>query len=843
MVKQKANVDTLAELLADAGPVARVHLLDVGPEEYGDALLCQFGDDTVLIDGAHPGNNRLEDGHQPIQEQIARILGVQLPVKVSLLIVTHCHDDHIGCLPALVKSGDLSAEFALVSDPDLGWGRAIDAAPPRLDARVAAVLAGLREEPRSPAASDAELEAFLADAANLEDRYRTMVDALAKKGTVVRYGQKGAYKELQKRFQHLQLEIVGPSQDQLLITADLIAKKTTDNIDRISEAMRGDATASAADVYRQLIAVDALDVSRPGAAINLQSIVTRFTVGGKRFLFGGDMQFTAPGVSDARIAKSMRALRDGIASSAPYAFVKLSHHGSNNGFDEDFLGELGSTKYFGICAGSGSTAHPNPETLQILNDHSNQITWVRTDHNGLSTLTFGAKTTIHISEGHKNDPRPNVADVPVTTASSSVTVLEPAQSAEGARTPIVVSRSSGGEDVIELIARIPNRRTRVTFTVAVEPDDGGGLPAGRLASSASGNDWRVASNVDRLLFVTNGPAFQRNIGSAEAAHVLSALRNQRATIVDIAGASRPTDAVRRQVENVDPRGVVILGGYDVVPAQRLDCLPPRLRAGIGNTDDPDNFIVWSDDVYGDRDGDGLPELPVSRIPDGRTSSVVFGALGASDAANPQSRAGVHNVERPFARTVYQPLPGSEPIRQSAPTIFNRPSYQLDGHHVYLMLHGDYTDSSRFWGEGTQDNAEAVNLTNVPKRSPSVVFTGCCWGALTVDKPAGRYAAGQSMGIKAANTSIALTFLERGARAFIGCTGAHYSPTQPPYDYFGGPMHSAFWQLYRSGKPPARALYDAKVAYLQKMPHGQRTTVGQSIEFKILRQYTCLGLGW
>jgi len=35
----------------DASQSFKVWLLDVGPDEYGDAVLCQFGNKTVLIDG------------------------------------------------------------------------------------------------------------------------------------------------------------------------------------------------------------------------------------------------------------------------------------------------------------------------------------------------------------------------------------------------------------------------------------------------------------------------------------------------------------------------------------------------------------------------------------------------------------------------------------------------------------------------------------------------------------------------------------------------------------------------------------------------------------------------
>ena len=93
------------------------------------------------------------------------------------------------------------------------------------------------------------------------------------------------------------------------------------------------------------------------------------------------------------------------------------------------------------------------------------------------------------------------------------------------------------------------------------------------------------------------------------------------------------------------------------------------------------------------------------------------------------------------------------------------------------------------------------------------------------------------------TSIALSYLHAGASAFVGCTGTHYSPTVPPYQYFGGPMHLAFWSRVKTGMAPARALFDAKLEYLQNMPHGQSSAVAQAIEFKTLKQFTCLGLGW
>src|SRR5215216_862130 len=79
---------------ADASRRHIVYLLDPGTEKYGDCILCRFGDTTILIDGSHPGDYNGSDGHASIPSQLQAILGAP-PFAIDLLIVTHCHLDHI----------------------------------------------------------------------------------------------------------------------------------------------------------------------------------------------------------------------------------------------------------------------------------------------------------------------------------------------------------------------------------------------------------------------------------------------------------------------------------------------------------------------------------------------------------------------------------------------------------------------------------------------------------------------------------------------------------------------------------------------------------------------------
>jgi beta-lactamase superfamily II metal-dependent hydrolase len=826
----------------------RIHFLDVGREEYGDCVLCELGRTRILIDGAHPGNQVGSSRHPSIPQQIRTVLSDDTsPVRINLLIVTHAHQDHIGCLPFLVQHGMIAADWALVADPGLGWGRSDqpDSEPAPIDAHVMPLIAGLREEVLSETADDETIARFLADAASLEQNYTGMLDTLAANGTrVVRYGRDPTA-NINRAFRKIGLRILGPTQAQLLICAERIAQTNSDAVAALSDMMqRRDAVVPEPDLYRALVhGTDALDaVSRPGPAINLQSTVTSFDFGGAKLLFAGDMQFANPQIADPHLDDELRQLHQRIHDAAPFDIVKLSHHGSDNAFDDALLQELGATPLYGICAGEDSTSHPNPKVLRLLDSVRDRIRWVRTDHNGLATIELNGTPRLSLTRGELNDPRPNT-DAEVSTRPAA----SPTQAAHSAARPATVTSAvAEGSDIVEVVTRVPGRVSHVSITIDVDRSQ----VAQPQTTPDTSADLRIANGrkLPPLLFVTSAAALARNIGETESAQILSSLRQAGLAVYDSL-PSDPSDPLR-SVELVRAQlatrpglgGLVLLGGYDAVPPLRLDCLPAELRQKLGQTDDADDFIVWSDDAYGDRDGDGIAELPVSRIPDGKSPDLLRLALGADDAARSAPRRGVRNVARPFAEPIFNVLPGAEPLSVSQPATADQVT-PLDGDLVYLMLHGDYLDSSRFWGEQTPSNREAINLSNIPRRAARIVFTGCCWGALTADQPALRSVLGSVPAAKVAESSIALTFLLAGATAFVGCTGAHYSPTEPPYDYFGGPMHTAFWDGILAGKAPAQALFDAKVDYVSGFPHGRSSSIQQAIEYKILRQYTCLGLGW
>jgi hypothetical protein len=295
----------------------------------------------------------------------------------------------------------------------------------------------------------------------------------------------------------------------------------------------------------------------------------------------------------------------------------------------------------------------------------------------------------------------------------------------------------------------------------------------------------------------------------------------------------------------DARGIVLLGDYDVLPAQIYDVLPPDLRPRVATRNDPDQFVVWSDQRYGDLDGDGLGEVPVSRVPDCASAAFIAHALAADSHRPTLGKFGSRNAARPFAEGVFRGIAGNGRLLVSGPQAWSDiGNGGIPSGGTYFMLHGSDVDGSRFWGEDEGGSVEAVNLDNLGAAlAGAVALAGCCWGALTVEEIAARAASHWDVTPRTPKTSIALRMLELGALAFVGCTGAHYSPLSPPFGYFGAPIHESFWRAVASGAAPAQALFDAKKTYIRDMPHGLQTPAEWAIEYKVLRQFTCLGLGW
>jgi hypothetical protein len=268
----------------------RVHLLDVGTNEYGECIVAELADKLIIVDGGHIGD------HDLIEGQLKQILDQDPPFDFDLLIVSHCHSDHIGALPRLITDNTITAKWALASDPDFGWPDTGADALPASDA-ARAVAAGLREEvPDLTRMSDDDLATFLADAVSLEDSYRTMRATLKDAGCkVVRFQHDHAAQgRLLKAFAKIGLELLGPSRTSLDATVARLAGRQQDAISLVQDLAVQDADLDAVSLFRAAASVDA--DRRSGFLVNLQSIIATLKFGDYKVMLGGDFQFVQPPV-------------------------------------------------------------------------------------------------------------------------------------------------------------------------------------------------------------------------------------------------------------------------------------------------------------------------------------------------------------------------------------------------------------------------------------------------------------------------------------------------------------------------------------------------------------------
>jgi len=818
------------------------HVLDIGTQAYGDCLLFESGAAKVLFDGGHKGDDDLIFGQ--LKQRISQSGNA---LHVSLLVITHAHGDHIGSLPSLVSQGRLVADWALVADPDYGWGRATaDAVTPSDSASdtIRGLLAAVHEEPPPSSYTDGELRQFIADAAGGEDEYKNMLNTLDQNGThIVRHGRDNEA-ALLRAFQAIGLDVLGPTKAHLQAAAAEVLSAQNAALAAADAALRSDATGDPVNVLRRLLlqvpATDAMTdalvdaQARNGAAVNCQSTVVTVKAGKWHALLGGDMQFHS---SVPTIEPHVRTLRAQLKKAGAFDLFKLSHHGSSNGWDRPLYDEIGKPKYLAISLGLHKGHHPDPSVLTDLQSLTN-VTWARSDLNGHVTFTFGpTKITVTKARGKLNDPTPPQPDVAVaSTALSRPPASQPSGIAE------IVTRAPYG---VPVTITVGSGAPQVASREGPPLDAGGPLPPLNLFAGRT---------LPRLLFVTIRDALADRIGISEPTHALDALRAKGVLLYDelpTGASSRVAEAaVHEQLARArDVHGVVLLGGYSVVPSQRLFCLPPDLQDLVKPEEDAyDSFLVWSDDFYVDMNGDGRAELPITRLPDGRTPELVFAQLQASgqQRSNTLRRTGIRNRERPFADDVFKNVPGTGDMLQSAPATVDAPPHSIDGDLAYLMLHGADLDGTVFFGQfgenGSPDKWPAVAMKNVPAVCGPVVFTGCCWGALITARPANQTPDGVPLGSRTPDQSLALRILRSGATAFVGVTGAHYSPN-PPGTYHGGAMHHAFFDYYKVGGSPAEALFAAKADFQNNIPHGQTDPFMAAVDVKIHAEYTCLGLGW
>jgi hypothetical protein len=648
------------------------------------------------------------------------------------------------------------------------------------------------------------------------------------------------------------LQLLGPSRDQLVLAAAQIAGTNQDAADAVQQALGEDATLTNAQLYRRLANLDRFDdVSNPrGSGMNCQSITLAFGPPDARVLLAGDMQFADPNVAGAD--DEVAALRERVRNAGPYRVFKATHHTAHNGQDVDVLGELGDPPIIVHSGGLNDPTHPDPGTLEMLKRRSRSITFARTDRNGLITVRphLAGERAVKASRGRLNNFTSNAEDPqatePEVSREESITASQRPQ-------VVIVNLPDGPVDIRVSGVDIVVSGSRVTTSTAAASERAPVPSPAPRRSRATPSSIRLGAGrrLPPLLFVTNSARLEENIGAREASVALDAIRAAGQRLCDLAAAPGDPGHTVRALLRSDPNvaGVVIAGGYDVVAAPIVDVLTRELRETLGvNADrDQDHFVVWSDEPFGDIDGDHIAERPVSRVPDARDATLFLTALEVK-GVQPSSRFGIRNIVRPFAETVWKSVAGEEPLEVSETFLSSAvlPEHTQSSCH-YFMLHGTDTDSTLFTGEREDGTGSTVAfaIDRVPATFNGIVFSGCCWGALTVSSKAVDASDSRAPAPRVAERSIALSYLKAGANAFIGCTGAHYSGPDPdPEDNYAVSLHEAFWQLLpRLGHAASPALFGARMQYGKLLAEHRREPLDVARRLKNRAQFTCLGLGW
>jgi hypothetical protein len=359
-----------------------------------------------------------------------------------------------------------------------------------------------------------------------------------------------------------------------------------------------------------------------------------------------------------------------------------------------------------------------------------------------------------------------------------------------------------------------------------------------------------------VLILTSALRLRARYGDDGLQAVRDAIRDLEAVLADSAGGARAVfpdegasvhagpgwmdlgsgGAVRYAIDRFrldDEDTLVIIGGDEVVPFCRLDN-PVRDRSL-----DPDSAVL-SDNPYGIPRRSALlssskglltPPLAVGRIPDDdppRLESFLERIRGAEKAARAPDDGTFALANLSWERRAQKVLDGSPSVVRATPG-WNGEDPEWDGNRasiLYFKLHG-FQAHARWQGFDSRagcfvDGLRPAQVT--PSAATGrLVFAANCYGALVAKR--------------SPRTSIALAFLESGARAVVGATSLAFG------SYFDGGaldlsdvLARSFLRYVRQGEAVGRALARARIEFVESADRHGMTTFAQ----KTALQYVVLG---
>lgn len=334
----------------------------------GDCLFLHFGphDDPkfIIIDGGpqFSGRSTFNSAIQPRLKEMASLLGVSLPLRVELLMVSHIDDDHIGGVLKLMKRAQGSSNPLI----DIGslWHNSFD------DFLGTNELDALAAFGRTSGSAAAAFEPHTLRAAAGVKQGLKLRDEAARIGIVPNAGTASGFVAAGDSFRigDLSVTIIGPKK------AELESLQT-----KFDDENPNAASLSAGDRRRALAAFTDRSVA------NLASIVVLAEQAGKTMLLTGD----------ARGDKILQGLDEaGLLTNGGISvdILKIPHHGSDHNVNTNFFRRVRAKNY--VFSGNGANGNPESATLAMVANarraarytmwftHKlpNIVTFVRQDH-------------------------------------------------------------------------------------------------------------------------------------------------------------------------------------------------------------------------------------------------------------------------------------------------------------------------------------------------------------------------------------------------------------------------------------------------------------------------------
>ena len=318
----------------------------------GDCLFLHFGPPgatkLIIIDGGpqHSGTPTFSSVMEPRLKEMAQLLGVNLPLEVDLLMVSHIDDDHIGGVLKLLGRAN-TGNNRLVNIASV-WHNSFD------DFLSTTQLNALSSFGNTSGSAAAAFDSHtLGMAAGVKQGLQVR-DKVVSLGIAPNAGTMHGFVAAGDAFSigGMTMTILGPAKSEL---EALQAKFDAENPNLASM------TASERRIAMAAFTDDSI--------ANLSSIVVLAEQNGKRMLLTGD----------ARGDKILQGLNSaGLLANGKIDvdILKVPHHGSDRNVSTDFFRSVVAKHY--VFSGDGSNGNPDAATLAMVTEargNTNYTMW------------------------------------------------------------------------------------------------------------------------------------------------------------------------------------------------------------------------------------------------------------------------------------------------------------------------------------------------------------------------------------------------------------------------------------------------------------------------------------